>query len=58
LNGSYDPKVEVSTQKLGDKIVITVRDNGMGIPQKVIDKFFNLFIQQNQQGREQGWDFL
>ena len=34
-NGNYEPMVSVSTKKLNDKIEIRVKDNGMGIPQKI-----------------------
>jgi signal transduction histidine kinase len=40
----YDPTVSVSTKKIADKITITVKDNGNGIPQKVVDKIFQPFF--------------
>jgi len=36
----HEPTVWVSTKKVGDKVLISVRDNGPGIPQKVLDKIF------------------
>ena len=36
--------VEVSTKKAGSKIEIKVKDNGNGIPQKVLDKIFQPFF--------------
>ena len=38
-----------------DKVEIKVRDNGNGIPQKVLDKIFNHSLLPNQQDREQDW---
>ena len=40
----YEPAISVSTKKLSDKIEIRVKDNGVGIPQKVIDKIFQPFF--------------
>ena len=40
----YDPMISVSTKKLSDKIEIRVKDNGVGISQKVIDKIFQPFF--------------
>ena len=40
----YEPVVSVSTKKTNDKIEITVKDNGNGIPHKVIDKIFQPFF--------------
>ena len=34
----YQPTVSISTKKTGGKILISVSDNGNGIPQKVLDK--------------------
>ena len=44
LNGSYEPTVTVSTKNVGDKVLISVKDNGNGIPQKVLDKIFQPFF--------------
>jgi len=40
----YEPSVSVSTKKISDKIEIRVKDNGNGIPQKVVDKIFQPFF--------------
>ena len=40
----YEPTVSVRTKKMGDKIEIRVKDNGIGIPQKVVDKIFQPFF--------------
>src|SRR5882672_7423176 len=44
LGDKYDPHVSVSTKKLIDKIEIKVKDNGMGIPEKITEKIFQPFF--------------
>jgi signal transduction histidine kinase len=51
---SYQPKVFVRTQKCNDKIQITVRDNGNGIPQKILDKIFQPFFTTKPTGEGTG----
>ena len=51
---SYEPTVSVRTKKLTDKIEITVKDNGMGIPQKVLDKIFQPFFTTKPTGQGTG----
>ena len=50
----YEPTVLVSTKKSGDKILITVKDNGNGIPQKIIDKIFQPFFTTKPTGQGTG----
>jgi signal transduction histidine kinase len=50
----YDPIVEVSTKKLADKVLISVKDNGNGIPQKVLDKIFQPFFTTKPTGQGTG----
>jgi two-component system NtrC family sensor kinase len=40
----YEPVVSVCTKKLHGKVEIRVKDNGNGIPQKVVDKIFQPFF--------------
>ncbi len=40
----YQPTVSISTKKLNNKVEIKVKDNGNGIPQKVVDKIFQPFF--------------
>jgi signal transduction histidine kinase len=40
----YEPTVTVTTRKTKDKIIISVKDNGKGIPQKIVDKIFQPFF--------------
>jgi len=51
---SYEPTVIVSTKKLGDKIEIKVKDNGNGIPQKILDKIFQPFFTTKPTGQGTG----
>jgi signal transduction histidine kinase len=50
----YKAIVSVSTKKLGSKIEIRVRDNGIGIPQKVVDKIFQPFFTTKPTGQGTG----
>src|SRR4029077_13926822 len=50
----YEPTVFVSTKKNGDKILITVKDNGNGIPQKILDKIFQPFFTTKPSGQGTG----
>ena len=50
----YEPRVSVSTKRIGAKIKIMVKDNGTGIPQKVIDKIFQPFFTTKPTGQGTG----
>ena len=50
----YEPTVTVSTKKTGNRIVIKVKDNGTGIPQKVLDKIFQPFFTTKPTGQGTG----
>jgi signal transduction histidine kinase len=50
----YSPEVIVSTKKIADKILISVKDNGNGIPQKVVDKIFQPFFTTKPTGQGTG----
>ena len=41
---NYEPTVSVSTKKSGHYVLISVKDNGNGIPQKIVDKIFQPFF--------------
>ena len=50
----YEPTVSVSTKKEGDKIQISVKDNGNGILQNIIDKIFQPFFTTKPTGQGTG----
>jgi two-component system NtrC family sensor kinase len=50
----YEPTVWVSTKKIQDKVEIKVKDNGNGIPQKVLDKIFQPFFTTKPTGQGTG----
>ena len=54
LRDDYEPTVSVSTKKIANKIEIKVKDNGNGIPQKVLDKIFQPFFTTKPTGQGTG----
>ena len=54
IDERYEPTVLVSTKKSCDKILITVKDNGNGIPQKIVDKIFQPFFTTKPTGQGTG----
>jgi len=50
----YEPTVTVSTEKAANHAIITVKDNGTGIPQRVIDKIFQPFFTTKPTGQGTG----
>jgi len=50
----YEPTVSVSTKKNNGKVEISVKDNGNGIPQKVLDKIFQPFFTTKPTGQGTG----
>ncbi len=53
-NTNYDPEVEVQTRKEGNRIFITVCDNGNGIPKNIVDKIFQPFFTTKPTGEGTG----
>lgn len=50
MNG-FEPIVSVSTKKTDNAILIRIKDNGCGIPQKIIDKIFQPFFTTQPTGQ-------
>jgi signal transduction histidine kinase len=50
----YEPTVLVNTLKQNDKIEIKIKDNGNGIPQKIVDKIFQPFFTTKPTGQGTG----
>ncbi|MBL0067323.1 MAG: nuclear transport factor 2 family protein [Chitinophagaceae bacterium] len=53
-DGKYEPTVSVTTKKVADKIIISVNDNGNGIPQKILNKIFQPFFTTKPTGQGTG----
>jgi two-component system NtrC family sensor kinase len=54
LEDGYKPTVTVSTRKVNSTVEIKVRDNGNGIPKKVLDKIFQPFFTTKPTGQGTG----
>ncbi len=50
----YEPVVSVSTKKTGSSIEISVKDNGTGIPKKILSKIFQPFFTTKPTGQGTG----
>ena len=50
----YEPTVAITTKKVGDNVEIKVKDNGNGIPHKVLDKIFQPFFTTKPPGQGTG----
>ena len=53
-NYKHEPTVWVSTKKENNKVLISVRDNGRGIPQNIVDKIFQPFFTTKPTGQGTG----
>jgi signal transduction histidine kinase len=54
IAGDYEPTVAAATKNLGDKVQITIRDNGTGIPPEAWEKLFNPFFTTKPAGEGTG----
>ncbi len=54
LDGTFEPTVEVTTKRVGNKIELSVIDNGVGIPQKILDKIYQPFFTTKPTGQGTG----
>ena len=50
----YKPEVCVTNEKINGRIEISVRDNGNGIPQNIVDKVFQPFFTTKPTGSGTG----
>jgi signal transduction histidine kinase/ketosteroid isomerase-like protein len=50
----YEPTVEVNTKKEGNKVLISVKDNGNGIPEAIREKVFQPFFTTKPTGQGTG----
>ncbi|MEK7256116.1 MAG: HAMP domain-containing sensor histidine kinase, partial [Bacteroidota bacterium] len=51
---AYQPMVVVSTRRRGDSVILSVKDNGNGIPAPVLDKIFQPFFTTKPTGQGTG----
>jgi signal transduction histidine kinase len=54
VSNGYEPTVVVTTKKIDDRVEISVKDNGNGIPQKMLDKIFQPFFTTKPTGQGTG----
>ncbi len=54
LNGTFKPTISVSTKRVGDKVEIFFKDNGTGIPPKILDKIYQPFFTTKPTGQGTG----
>jgi signal transduction histidine kinase/ligand-binding sensor domain-containing protein len=50
----YEPTVSIGTKKSGNQVLIFIKDNGNGIPDKVVDKIFQPFFTTKPTGQGTG----
>ena len=50
----YEPTLSAATKDLGERVEITIRDNGTGIPPEVKDKMFDSLLYNQAGGRRDG----
>ena len=53
-DSSFEPTVSVCTKKEGNKVLITVKDNGNGIPDSIKEKIFQPFFTTKPTGQGTG----
>jgi len=51
---NYEPTVTIVTRKTGERVEISVKDNGNGIPASVLEKIFNPFFTTKPTGQGTG----
>jgi two-component system NtrC family sensor kinase len=54
VDKQYEPTVTVGTKKIDNVVLISVKDNGNGIPKKVLDKIFQPFFTTKPTGQGTG----
>lgn len=54
VNDNYEPTVTVSTKKANGNVIVSVEDNGNGIPEHIRDKIFQPFFTTKPTGQGTG----
>jgi signal transduction histidine kinase len=52
--GGYSPEISITTRQKAGEVEIRIKDNGTGMPQKLIDKIFNPFFTTKPTGKGTG----
>ena len=53
-SAAYEPIISVRTKRTGDKVEVSVKDNGNGVPQNVLNKIFQPFFTTKPTGQGTG----
>ncbi|MBZ9730632.1 hypothetical protein LB467_13130 [Salegentibacter sp. JZCK2] len=54
LNGDYEPRIKIRTQKMGEHAEILISDNGPGVPEEIREKIFEPFFTTKPTGEGTG----
>jgi signal transduction histidine kinase len=54
LNGTFEPTVLVTTKRFEHRIELSIKDNGTGIPEKVVEKIYQPFFTTKPTGQGTG----
>lgn len=54
VGGNYSPVVSIKTKNGDDKVTITIRDNGTGIPPEILARIFSPFLTTKPSGKGAG----
>ncbi len=54
LEDSYKPEIDITTKRKDSEVEIRIKDNGTGIPKKLIEKIFNPFFTTKPTGKGTG----
>lgn len=54
FRANYDPKIDIITHKRNDVVVITVRDNGIGIDEQIVPDVFKMFVKGSEKSQGLG----
>jgi len=53
LNNS-DKQIIINLEKIGDNLVLTIKDNGLGVPDDIKKKIFNAYFSTNEESKGRG----
>ncbi len=50
LSGSIDPRIEISTERSGNQVLLSIVDNGSGFPEAIIRRAFEPYVTTKPKG--------